>query len=68
MGMPVNILSFEDTMCLQRGEPLPYYDACVWFADADIEYAAEILENLESPQFNLKVSFTSDLLSYGELI
>lgn len=68
MGMPVNVLSLEDTMCLQRGEPLPYYDACVWFADPDIEYATEILDNLESPQFNLKVSLASEFLSQSELI
>lgn len=61
MGQTVNILGTEDAMCLQKGEPLPKYDACVWFADADIEYATEIITNLESPPYNRKVSLGSHL-------
>ncbi|KAH8415861.1 hypothetical protein KR222_002284, partial [Zaprionus bogoriensis] len=55
MGLPVNILSIDDEKCLERGEPLPNYTACVLYAEADIEHATDIMKNLEAPPYNLKL-------------
>ncbi|EDW01636.1 GH21551 [Drosophila grimshawi] len=55
LARDVNLLSFDDEKCMQNGQPLPRYNACVLYAEADIEYAIKIMNNLESPAYNLKL-------------
>lgn len=55
LGRSLNILSIDDERCLQNGQPLPKYNACVLYAEADIEHATDIMKNLESPPYNLKL-------------
>ncbi|KAI8038349.1 myeloid differentiation primary response protein MyD88 [Drosophila gunungcola] len=55
MGQSVQILSDEDQRCVQMGQPLPRYDACVLYAEADIDYAIEIMNVLESERYNLRL-------------
>jgi len=56
VGQSVQILSDEDQRCVQMGQPLPKYNACVLYAEADIDHATEIMNNLESERYNLRVS------------
>lgn len=56
VGQSVQILSDEDQRCVQMGKPLPRYNACVLYAEADIDHATEIMNNLESERYNLRVS------------
>lgn len=55
LARDVNLLSIDDEKCLQNGQPLPRYNACVLYAEADIEHATDIMNNLESPPYNLKL-------------
>ncbi|XP_068146497.1 uncharacterized protein Myd88 [Drosophila tropicalis] len=55
MGQNVMILSEDDQKCVEMGLPLPRYNACVLYAEADIEHATEIMQNLESGRYNLKL-------------
>ncbi|KAH8372385.1 hypothetical protein KR093_011290 [Drosophila rubida] len=55
LAQPVNILTLDDEKCLQMGLPLPRYNACVLYAEADIEHAKNIMENLEYPPYNMKL-------------
>ncbi|XP_030373507.1 myeloid differentiation primary response protein MyD88 isoform X2 [Scaptodrosophila lebanonensis] len=55
LGRDINILTAEDVTCLQQGRPLPTYNACVLYAEADIEHATEIMRNLEDPRYNFKL-------------
>lgn len=55
LGQNLNILTGDDVECLQNGLPLPKYNACVLYAEADIEYAIEIMNNLEHPRYNFKL-------------
>ncbi|XP_064541452.1 myeloid differentiation primary response protein MyD88 [Drosophila montana] len=55
LARDVNLLSIDDEKCLQNGQPLPKYNACVLYAEADIEHATDIMNNLESPPYNLKL-------------
>ncbi|KAH8292582.1 hypothetical protein KR018_009116 [Drosophila ironensis] len=55
MGQSVQILSDEDQRCVQMGQPLPRYNACVLYAEADIDHATEIMNNLESERYNLRL-------------
>ncbi|KAH8401298.1 hypothetical protein KR009_004436 [Drosophila setifemur] len=59
VGQSVQILSDEDQRCVQMGKPLPRYNACVLYAEADIDHATEIMNNLESERYNLRVSALS---------
>lgn len=63
LARDVNLLSIDDEKCLQNGQPLPRYNACVLYAEADIEHATDIMNNLESPPYNLKVS--QSIYTYG---
>lgn len=58
LARDVNLLSIDDEKCLQNGQPLPRYNACVLYAEADIEHATDIMNNLESPPYNLKVNYS----------
>jgi len=62
VGQSVQILSDEDQRCVQMGQPLPRYNACVLYAEADIDHATEIMNNLESERYNLRVSGISWVL------
>lgn len=55
VGQSVQILSDEDQRCVQMGQPLPRYNACVLYAEADIDHATEIMNNLESERYNLRL-------------
>ncbi|SPP72954.1 uncharacterized protein LOC117591065 [Drosophila guanche] len=55
MGQSVQILSDDDQRCVQMGQPLPRYNACVLYAEADIDHATEIMNHLESERYNLKL-------------
>ncbi|XP_017003292.3 myeloid differentiation primary response protein MyD88 [Drosophila takahashii] len=55
VGQSVQILSEEDQRCVQMGQPLPRYNACVLYAEADIDHATEIMNNLESERYNLRL-------------
>ncbi|EDV36693.1 uncharacterized protein Dana_GF13086 [Drosophila ananassae] len=55
VGQSVQILSDEDQRCVQMGKPLPRYNACVLYAEADIDHATEIMNNLESERYNLRL-------------
>ncbi|ALC41722.1 Myd88 [Drosophila busckii] len=55
LGQDVNILSCDDQESLQNRQPLPKYNACVLYAEADLEHATEIMKNLESPRYNFKL-------------
>ncbi|XP_017044563.1 myeloid differentiation primary response protein MyD88 [Drosophila ficusphila] len=55
VGQSVQILSEEDQRCAQMGQPLPRYNACVLYAEADLEHATEIMNNLESDRYNLRL-------------
>ncbi|KAL7736561.1 hypothetical protein ACLKA6_015204 [Drosophila palustris] len=65
LGRPVNILGIDDERCLQNGLPLPKYNACVLYAEADIELATDIMKNLESPRYNLKLFLKHRDLALG---
>ncbi|XP_017108114.2 myeloid differentiation primary response protein MyD88 [Drosophila bipectinata] len=55
VGPSVQILSGEDQDCAKMGKPLPRYNACVLYAEADIGHATEIMENLESETYKLRL-------------
>lgn len=66
LARDVNLLSIDDEKCLQNGQPLPRYNACVLYAEADIEHATDIMNNLESPPYNLKAS--ESIYTYIDII
>ncbi|KAH8372386.1 hypothetical protein KR093_011289 [Drosophila rubida] len=47
------ILTLDNKKCL--GRPFPTFDACVLHADADIAHAKNIVKNLESPPYKMKL-------------
>lgn len=57
------ILTSNDVQRYQQGLPLQTYDAFVLYADADYEYALEILLKLQNnPLYNFKFCLKDDLL------
>ena len=41
-------LTYEDLDCLNKGQPLPTYDAFILYSDEDTEKVTEIVKNLEA--------------------
>ena len=41
-------LTYEDLDCLNRGQPLPKYDAFILYSEEDSDTVAEIVKNLEN--------------------
>ncbi|XP_016989829.2 myeloid differentiation primary response protein MyD88 [Drosophila rhopaloa] len=62
MGQSVQILSEEDQRCVEMGQPLPRYHACVLYAEADIDHATEIINILESERYNLRLFLRNRML------
>lgn len=55
-GSDPNILTTADVVRAQKGLPPQTYDAFVLYADADLNFASEILTKLEdNPEYNFKV-------------
>ncbi|KNC27624.1 hypothetical protein FF38_05343 [Lucilia cuprina] len=55
-GSDPNILTTSDVIRAQKGLPPQMYDAFVLYADADLNYASEMLTKLEdNPQYNFKL-------------
>lgn len=55
-GSDPNILTTADVIRAQKGLPPQTYDAFVLYADADLNYASEMLTKLEdSPEYSFKV-------------
>ncbi|KAM7341595.1 myeloid differentiation primary response protein MyD88-like isoform 1-T5 [Cochliomyia hominivorax] len=55
-GSDPNILTTSDVIRAQKGLPPQMYDAFVLYADADLNYASEMLTKLEdNPEYNFKL-------------
>ncbi|XP_065367511.1 myeloid differentiation primary response protein MyD88 [Calliphora vicina] len=55
-GSDSNILTTSDVIRAQKGLPPQMYDAFVLYADADLNYASEMLTKLEdNPEYNFKL-------------
>lgn len=61
-GSDSNILTTSDVIRAQKGLPPQLYDAFVLYADADMNYASEMLTKLEdSADYNFKVNLKFNL-------
>lgn len=58
------ILTIDDLRLVQEGRPLQQYDAFVTFADEDIDFATELINEMESRGLKLCVK-ERDLLSHS---
>lgn len=61
-GSDSNILTTSDVIRAQKGLPPQMYDAFVLYADADLNYASEMLTKLEdNPDYSFKVNINLTL-------